>query len=262
MRYLVVGGSEVDAGKTTFSVGLLARLDTTGFKPRAGNDFWYDHDDCRHALMEGRLYGKDARRLAEASAADVKPEDINPIHRLWRPAPGGGDYLGRSDRSFVLDRVGDGYVVNSEAELPELVYGSLPIAQAPLVGTVDELNEQIRSRHLPHLDALATRINDRDSAVLESYGDIARPLQNVDVSRVAVVEPGCTRIYDGERYAKACEVAVRSPIEGQLEAVVGDVIEPLEPKATVRLPALTQEERSTPNRIARAYDAAYDALCS
>jgi len=60
---LVAGGARVDAGKTTFSTGLVADLaaragDAVGVKPRAGNDYWYDHDDYRIASDSGRLYGK------------------------------------------------------------------------------------------------------------------------------------------------------------------------------------------------------------
>ncbi|MFB6186494.1 MAG: ATPase, partial [Halobacteriaceae archaeon] len=41
MNILVVGGDRVDAGKTTFAIGLIEYLDATGFKPRAGNDYWH-----------------------------------------------------------------------------------------------------------------------------------------------------------------------------------------------------------------------------
>ena len=76
MRLLVAGGSEVDAGKTTFTEGLVERTGVRGFKPRAGNGYWYDHDDYRRAVETGRLYGKDAKRLADASPGDVRPEAI------------------------------------------------------------------------------------------------------------------------------------------------------------------------------------------
>ncbi len=69
MTILVAGSDRVDAGKTTFTVGLLAHHDAVGFKPRAGNDFWFDHDDAKRALSEGRLYGKDAKRLAARARA-------------------------------------------------------------------------------------------------------------------------------------------------------------------------------------------------
>lgn len=260
MTLLVVGADRVDAGKTTFAVGLLARLGATGFKPRAGNDYWFDHGDYRAAVAEGRLYGKDARRLADASAIDVTPEAINPIHRLWRPAPGGDGFLGRADRTFVLDRVGDRYVVNAEAEIPHSAREALPLDDAPRVSSVDELNRAIRAHHLPVLDELRERIEATEPTVVESYGDVARPLRDLAVERVAVVEPGRVRVYDGDRYDTACEVATGSPLDGQLEERVDEVVEPIEPVATVTLPPLTPDERSDPEAIAEAYAAAYDAL--
>jgi len=130
---LVAGGARVDAGKTTFSTGLVADLaaragDAVGVKPRAGNDYWYDHDDYRIASDSGRLYGKDARRLAAASTRSlasvgersrpeaITPESINPVHRLWRPTPDRTGMLGDTDRTFLCDRVttegGSRFVVN------------------------------------------------------------------------------------------------------------------------------------------------------
>src|SRR6056297_4004761 len=120
MTLLVVGADRVDAGKTTFTVGLLEWLDGVGFKPRAGNDHWFDHDDVRDATADGRLYGKDAARLAAASAADVTPEELNPVHRLWRPSPGPDTgMVGQAHREFVFDRVGESFVVNAHADVPE-----------------------------------------------------------------------------------------------------------------------------------------------
>lgn len=260
MTLLVVGADRVDAGKTTFSVGLLARLGATGFKPRAGNDYWFDHGDYRTAVTEGRLYGKDARRLASASAETVAPDAINPVHRLWRPAPAGNGFLGRADRTFVLDRVGDEFLVNAEATVPSSAAAGLPLEDAPRVASVEELNRATREYHLPALDALRERIEATDPAVVESYGDVARPLSGLAVDRVAVVEPERVRVYDGDRYDTACEVATGSPLDGQLEERVSDVIDPIEPVATVTLPPLTSEERADPDAIADAYAEAYDAL--
>ncbi|MFW6376466.1 MAG: hypothetical protein ACOC0F_00675 [archaeon] len=90
MKLLVAGADRVDAGKTTFSTGLLERIGGVGYTPRAGNDYCFDQDDYRHAVDRGSLYGKDAKRLAAASGVAVTPEEINPIHRLWRPSPGSG----------------------------------------------------------------------------------------------------------------------------------------------------------------------------
>jgi predicted P-loop ATPase/GTPase len=260
--YLVAGARDVDAGKTTFSVGLLARLDAVGFKPRAGNDVWFHHDDYRRAIAEGRLYGKDARRLAAASATDVAPEEINPIHRLWRPAPGGDGFIGAQDRAFLLDRVGEGFIVNASAEPPASAREALPLEGAPRVDSVDALNEQIRARHLPHLEALSHRVSEHEPAVVESYGDVARPLREMDPDRVAVVEPGRVRIYEGGRYWRACEVASgrSGPREGRLEERVADAVAPIEPVATVALPALGAGERTDPDAVADAYAEGYEAL--
>lgn len=139
---LVAGGDRVDAGKTTFSTGLVASLatrigDAVGVKPRAGNDHWFDHDDYRIATDSARLYGKDARRLAAVSTrplaraaasgetegasgtptpgetgrrtdiatGPVTPESVNPVHRLWKPTPGRTGMLGDTGRTFLCDRV-------------------------------------------------------------------------------------------------------------------------------------------------------------
>jgi len=261
MTLLVAGGSRVDAGKTTFSVGLLARTGAVGFKPRAGNDFWFDHDDYRDAVDRGRLFGKDARKLAAAAPGDRDPEDINPVHRLWRPAPrGGAGILGRDDRTFLLDRVGDRYVVNDTVEIPDSARAGLDLDDAVRVTSLPEFNEAMASLHVPAQQDLAEDVEAADLAVVESYADVARPLANVDPLAVAVVEPGHLRIYDGARYEKACEVASGGYETGRLEEKVPDVTSLLDPVARVTLPPLTGEERSDPGTVADAYDDAYEAL--
>jgi predicted P-loop ATPase/GTPase len=261
MRLLVAGGARVDAGKTTFSVGLLDRIGGVGFKPRAGNDFWFDHDDYRRAVAGERLYGKDAKRLAAASAADVTPEDINPVHRLWRPSPGGGSgILGREEREFLVDRVVDGFVVNDTVDLPDSVREALPLADAPRVGDLGAFNDLMAERHLPAQRALGEEIEAVDRAVVESYADVARPLESVDPDAVAVVEPGRARIYDGDRYENACAVATGGPDAGQLEERVSGVTDLIDPEARIDLPALSGDRQSDPAAVADAYEPAYDAL--
>ncbi|ELY57220.1 P-loop ATPase/GTPase-like protein [Natronococcus jeotgali] len=268
MILLVVGADRVDAGKTTFSTGLLERTGAVGAKPRAGNDYWFDHDDCRRALAEGRLYGKDAARLAAAEDREREPERLNPVHRLWRPSPGGGTgLLGQTDREFVVDRVGgpDGsiYVRNATVDVPDRVASALPLEDAIPVESVDELNAVTTDRYVPAFDALADELEATDVAVVESYGDIARPLPDLDpaaIAAVAAVEPGRARIYPGGRYCRACEVASSSPRDGNLEKRVPTVLDYLDPLERVRLPPLTGEEREDPERVATAYADAYDAL--
>jgi predicted P-loop ATPase/GTPase len=289
MRILVAGGARVDAGKTTFTTGLLDRLGAVGFKPRAGNDYWFDHDDYRRAVEAGRLYGKDAKRLADASPSvgaagfasgdgsahagdfasedSFAPEDLNPVHRLWRPSPGPDTGLvGAAHRQFVLDRVGESFVVNARAHVPKSAREHLPLDDAPTVSSVEELNEVTRRLHLPMLDGFADRIRrvetetEAGAAVVESYGDVAVPIRDLSFDAVAVVEPGRMRAYDGDRFLRACDVAGGSPRDGQLEVRTGDVTDLTDPKATATLPALPDDDRRDPAAVARAYADAYDEL--
>ncbi|UPV73966.1 ATPase [Halorussus limi] len=270
MRILVAGGERVDAGKTTFTTGLLSRLGGVGFKPRAGNDYWFDHDDYRRAVDAGRLYGKDAKRLAEASSAacgtEFDPEDLNPIHRLWRPSPGpDAGLVGQAHREFVLDRVGQSFVANARADVPESARRNLPVAEAPEVESVDQLDDVTRRLHLPMLEGFAERVRELQretggSAVVESYGDVALPIRGLSFDAVAVVEPGRMAAYDGDRFLKACEVAGGSAREGRLEVHTGDATELADPKATAGLPALAGDDRRDPAAVARAYDEAFGEL--
>jgi len=286
---LVAGGARVDAGKTTFSTGLVAALDdrvgdAVGVKPRAGNDHWFDHDDYRIATDGGRLYGKDARRLAAAStrslaAVDagrppeaVAPESINPVHRLWRPTPGRTGMLGDADRTFLCDRVtgadGSRFVVNGAAEdaglFPDDLADRLPLADATRVDDVAAFNDVMAADYLPAFDRLAERVAATVApVVVESYADVAGPLPRdgpVTPDAVAVVDPGRARIYAGDRYAKARAVASGSPREGTMEEHTGTVTDMIEPVATVDLPALGGEVRGDPERVAERYGAAYAAL--
>jgi predicted P-loop ATPase/GTPase len=265
MHLLVAGADRVDAGKTTFSTGLIHETGATGYKPRAGNDYWFDHDDVRRAVEAGRLYGKDARRLAAASPGDPDPEAINPVHRLWTPVPGPSKgLLGQEGRAVLVDRVGDRgeeqWVVNATVDLPGSVREGLPLEGAVEVSSVAGFNDAMRERHVPATEALSDRIVATDRAVVESYADVARPLMGFEPDAVAVVEPRRARIYGGERYADACEVASGSAREGRLEEAVADVLDLLEPRARVELPALTGDRRADPAAVADEYAPAYEAL--
>jgi len=263
MTLLVAGRQRVDAGKTTFSTGLAVYTGAVGFKPRAGNDYWFHHDDYLQSTGNGSLYGKDARRLAGASPGQLDPTDVNPIHRLWRPSPGPGTgLLGQSDRSFVLDRVGESYLVNGRVEVPDAARERLPLADATVIESVEELNAAIQQYHLPALDALERTIERTARAVVESYADVARPIQDLDPDAVAVVGPGRARIYDGSRYAKGCSVAPggTTQMEGRLEKRVADVTDLIDPVTTVALPGLPSAERSDPDKVAAAYEPAYERL--
>lgn len=260
MTLLVAGADRVDAGKTTFSAGLIAYADAVGFKPRAGNDWWFHHDDCLTALEASSLYGSDARTLVDAAPGEFRPETINPIHRLWQPTPGDGPgLLGQGDREFILDRAGDAYVCNGRATVPDRVRERLPLANATVVDSVEQLNAAIERHHLPTLADLAETIQTTERAVVESYGDVARPIRGVEFAAVVVVEPGRVRLYEGDRYRKACTVATggSSPLEGQLEESVSGVTELIDPIETARTVPLDRHTRADPAQIAEAYDQIY-----
>ena len=269
MKLLVAGDAHVDAGKTTFAAGLLAALDgAVGFKPRAGNDYWYDHDDAAAALSESRLYGKDVATLVAAADAELTEEQLNPVHRLWRPTPDRTGMLGEAGRTFLVDRVttpdGPTFVVNAVAEsaglLPDRVADALPLESAIRVESVAGFNDVMAERYLPAFDRVADRIADTTPAVVESYADIALPVAEIDFDAVAVVGPTRARIYDGQRYLKACEVASGSASEGQLEEHVDRVVEMIEPVATHALEPLGDDERADPDRVADAYAVVYESL--
>jgi predicted P-loop ATPase/GTPase len=128
------------------------------------------------------------------------------------------------------------------------------------VASVAEFNDAMRELHVPAMEALGERIADADRAVVESYADVARPLEGFEPDAVAVVEPRRARIYGGERYANACEVASGSAREGRLEEAVPEVLDLLDPRARVELPALTGQQRGDPAAVAEAYAPAYEAL--
>jgi len=261
MNLLVAGLNRLDAGKTTFATGLVAHAGAVGFKPRAGNDYWFSHDDCRRVLDRGRLHGKDVVRLAEASPGDFEPEPLNPVHRLWRPSPGpGAGLLGQDDREFLVDRAGDRFVVNGTVDVPDTVRRALPLDDAVVVESLPALNAAMRDAHLPALEALARDVERTDRAVVESYTHVARPIREPEPDAVAVVEPRRVRLYDGRRYVQACEVAPGSRTDGLLEQRTSAVVDLLEPAATVSLEPLPDAVRSDPDAVADAHGRAYEEL--
>lgn len=260
MKALVAGSVPLRAGKTTFSLGLVERLGAVGYKPRSAFNWWHHHDPYREAVGRGRLYGRDARKLAAASPGEREPESINAVHRLWRPLPvPERGLLGREGETFVLDRAGSEYVVNGTAEVPALARERLPLSDARRIDSVDALDALVGELHEPALATLASEIRDRDAAVVESYADVAVPV-DASFDRVAVIEPTRVRIYDGERYLRAREVAGRSPRAGRLETPVEEVTGMLDPIGRAVLPPLSGADRGDPTRIAEAYEPAYDAL--
>lgn len=269
MKLLVAGDARVDAGKTTFAAGLLTALnDAVGFKPRAGNDYWYDYDDAVAALNDGRLYGKDIATLNAVGSTTLREEQLNPVHRLWRPTPDRTGLLGEAGRTFLVDRVttpdGASFVVNGVAEqeglLPEQITKSLPLSAATRVESVGQFNDVMTERYLPAFGRVSDHIAETTPAVIESYADIALPVAGVDLDAVAVVGPTRVRLYDGSRYLKAYEVASGSSREGQLEERVDRIVEMIEPVSVQTLHPLSSDVRDEPTRVADAHADVYESM--
>jgi len=158
-----------------------------------------------------------------------------------------------------VDGVGE-FVVNGTVDVPDSASERLPLEAAPRVTSLPDFNDLMGVMHADALAELREEILATDRAVVESYGDIARPLDGFEPDAVAVVEPGRARFYDGRRYAKACEIVTGGPEEGQLEERVANVVDLIDRAGAVRLPALDSATQKDPEAVADAYDHAYDAL--
>jgi len=101
-------------------------------------------------------------------------------------------------QEFLVDRVGDQFVVNGTVSLPDQVRERLPLADAHTVSSLDQFNEVMARLHVPALESLAVEIEDAQRAVVESYGDVARLLADLAADAVAVVEPTRAKMYDGD----------------------------------------------------------------
>lgn len=267
MVYLIAGSTQVDAGKTTFATGLAYWLSAPAYKPRAGNNYWYDHDTVLESIQSGTLLGGDIVSLTNASPENISPTQRNPIHRLWIPTPGPGKgILGQTRQDMLIDRVTisdqDHYIVNGTIELPGILRESLPLESAIEVNYLEELNQIMAEYHRTALNDVLGDIRHQSNPVVESYADIARPLANLVPEVVAVIEPRRCQLYRGDRFANACDVAGSSPFEGQIETRIERVLNLIDPIFEHSLPVLTGTDRSNPKQIAAEYDVIYESLLS
>lgn len=255
-RFLVVGLKESNAGKTTVARALLICLrekgvKACGFKPKAGNNIWYDYDVIYEALSHGRLYGKDSKLLKEASDGDLLEELVNPIHRLWAIPP---HNLKRNVGLpfFIVDRV---TLWRQKPKEIVVVNNSLPFSYgaerlvAKLysldrkiihIRTSEELNKMVdmfydKAIELAHDKIAATH----DALVYESYADVALPWKGiVDLNLVLAVHPGYVQVYDPDKYLSALNLSSNLWQEKGTQKVVS-VLKPIK---TVRIPPYRSEE--------------------
>ncbi len=210
MQVLIIGLKERNAGKTCLALALLEYLrekgfNACGFKPYAGNNIWYDFDIIHKALSEGRLYGKDALSLKNASFPKQKEEIINPIHRLWDEPPV-MDPISQFP-NFIVDRIYDEekniLIVNANKQYNfEKLYEKSRII---FVNELSSLNKVIEKYYEKSIKkAYKKIIKNYEHIVIESYADIAIPFE-ADI--VMAIKPWKIFVYDGKDYKKAMQIS-------------------------------------------------------
>lgn len=261
-KALIVGLKEKDAGKTSFALALLAYLreegiNASGFKPRAGNSVWYDYDVVHEALTQGRLYGKDAKRLSSASAySSVSTtqieEFINPIHRLWAEP----SRINPSSQIpyFILDRVTLWYkdgvknlVVENEAmsadysnaDFSKIRANASTIYQVRNLKTLNTITERYY-RHAVEL-AYKRMLAQHEYVVIESYSDIALPWNGLnDLDIVIGVKPGQMQVYEPKKYLAAVQLV--TPTYSQEEIRTARIVDLIKPLKVVNVPPFRSEQ--------------------
>jgi predicted P-loop ATPase/GTPase len=266
LQILIVGLKEKDAGKTSLALALLAYLrekgfNACGFKPRAGNSVWYDYDVVHEALSQGKLYGKDAKRLKAAStsrsvagAANLVEEFINPIHRLWAE-PQHIDPITQIPY-FILDRVtlwfkegAKNRVVENDA-LPveyrcdDALFEKLRAKASSIyhVRDLNSLNKLTEEYYDLAVELVYKEMNKQyDCLVIESYSDIALPWKRLkDLDVVIGVKPGQLSVYDPEKYLAAVQLSAST--YSQEELATSRIVELVKPIKEVKVPPFMSEE--------------------
>ena len=233
---MVVGLREKDAGKTVVAQAVIEYLkekgvNVCGFKPKAGNSFWYDYDVVYESLLQGRLYGKDAKILKNSSKTDLPEEVINPIHRLWVE---NSTYIPINGLpSFLVDRVtisedGKFFIVINRLELekyPEcekfLENLCLNAEKIFEVSDVCRLNSIIKEYYDKAVELAYKRIKqDYDIIVMESYSDIALPWDKIEnVKNILAVEPWHIYLYNPDKYLTAVKLSTKLRKEGEISTL-------------------------------------------
>ncbi len=238
-RIMVVGLKEVDAGKTTVSRAALSLmrergLNACGFKPKAGNNIWYDFDVVDEALSQGRLFGKDSKLLCRASGTDLPEEAISPFHRLLGVPPEHRTNGIPESLYFIADRVTaweddqeQTLVLNRMFDLDMETNSLLSKVKRNSdtrieVGSSEKLNEVFINRYLRAIESAHELVYaESDAMVYESYADVALPWSGIDnLDMVLGVEPGFILEYDPEKYLQAARMYSNFLNEGTTRRII------------------------------------------
>ena len=235
---LVVGFEAVDSGKTTLAASLARALAAEGFdvgvaKPVGGVDLWHSPWVLGEAERLGLVVSGDALSLVRMSEAGDPLEEVNPLafylapldpsRHEWRRASLEA-LAGEPARRTVYARVTacrggsreTAHAVNLEAleRLPgawaSRLEGLAGKLRPPLMRGGDELMASLMGAgSLAAADSCLARILERhEVVVVESQSDVAAPTPlSAAADLVVAVAPGKAAIVDGDRYAKALNVA-------------------------------------------------------
>ncbi|MEF8879788.1 MAG: hypothetical protein V5A64_05295 [Candidatus Thermoplasmatota archaeon] len=249
-KKILITGTQRDAGKTTIACSILSFLNknnisSCGFKPKAGNSFWYDFDIISETLKQGRLYGNDAKQLKKYSKTKIQEENISPIHRLWteKITP----RYGQGVPGFILDRITldkKTLIIKNEDSFNKFSGNSLfdKIMNESEIKTVSNLKEYNKLIKKYYNKAIKTNhdkhIKNHDAIIYESYRDIALPWKNLsEVDLVLTVKPWIIYVYNGRRYLKSVEMNQKYN-----EVKTDTVTDFIKPIGKIEIPALTEDK--------------------
>lgn len=235
---LVVGFDVVDSGKTTLAASLARALASSGFdvgvsKPVGGVDLWHSPWVLGETERLGLVVSGDALSLARMSEVRDALEEVNPLafylapldpsRHSWRRASldaVAGDPARRTVYARVTACRGGSretaHAVNLEAleRLPgawaERLEGLAGRLRPPLMRGGDELMTSLMgTSSLAAADScLSTVLERHEVVVVESQSDAAAPTPlSAAADLVVAVAPGKAALVDGDRYAKALNVA-------------------------------------------------------
>lgn len=247
MNFLCVGLKEIDSGKTSLALALMSYLkeqgqDVCGFKPRAGNNLWYDWSIVKKSLDEGSLYGHDAKVLHEASSQEVPISVVNPAHRLWVPSY---QEFTKGIPNFLLDRIttekGTLVVKNEQMDVPiSSTYFEQLLEKAEVyhISSREDLRKVTSLYNQADAWAHSILTEQFDTIVYESYADIGIPWQEISsIDYVFAITPFRIYTFNGDRYLRAYDVMSSFPEEEKTIRITKNI----DPITTVNVPPFAED---------------------
>jgi predicted P-loop ATPase/GTPase len=275
----VFGLFEDSPGKTTFSCGLLHKLQQIGLNPvplkaRAGHNYWYQYNELTPCLKEGRLYCSDIIKLKQASRAEEPYETLNPIDTLITPPLDTMYYIkNKNTRTLYLSHqdvfnklaVERYTVIRKNKPFHTFLLKEAPshltpketiekiTAKADMTLKIENLEDWTRFYQQNADEAINSctdSLKNHPVMVSEGFCDIIYPVPRMDHDVVVAVAPGVVILYDPKRFSKAVQY---NTVEGKKEFKASEVIQYLKPVKMHRIPVLTQLELRDLDKLAGAY---------